>query len=100
MANCYRILKKRVDDPDTVCMVGTESIKITRKYLNLVDDFCKTFDFDPEQFVLDAPQSPKHPQHLIDEWSWAIIPILEIIIGFEFFALTEIGRASCRERVY
>ena len=61
MANCYRILKKRVDDPDTVCMVGPESIKSTRKYLTLVDDFCKTFDFDPEQFVLDAPQGAIYP---------------------------------------
>jgi hypothetical protein len=36
---------------------------------------------------ISSPQSPKHPHRFIDEWAWAIIPILEIIIGFEFFAL-------------
>jgi uncharacterized membrane protein YdbT with pleckstrin-like domain len=36
---------------------------------------------------ISPPQHPIHPQSLVNEWAWAIIPILEIVIGFEFFAL-------------
>jgi hypothetical protein len=55
MGICYKVRVKRKNDPEMTCIAGSALMRLNNRYIDVVDDFCKTFNYDPEQFVLDAP---------------------------------------------
>jgi hypothetical protein len=61
MVNCYKVIKKRTEDPENACIVGPGMRRRMKRYIEFVEDFCKDFEIDPELFVINAPQSAVEP---------------------------------------
>ena len=57
---CYNVLKKSTS-PEATCYLSEAGKKDLEKYLAVVDNFCETFSYDKNQFIVNAPLTALKP---------------------------------------
>lgn len=61
MDNCYKVIKKTVEDSNALCYVAPSQIPIWKHYIEFVEDFCKVYDYDPNLFAINVKKTSVEP---------------------------------------
>lgn len=61
MDQCYKVLKKTIEDETALCYVSPESVPLWKCYIAFIEDFCKEYDLDPNIVAINMKKSAVEP---------------------------------------
>lgn len=61
MDQCFRVIKKTIEDSSALCYVSKSQVPSWKKYIALTEDFCKVYDYDQNMFALNCKKTSVAP---------------------------------------
>lgn len=61
MDQCFKVIKKTIEDTSALCYVSKAQIPGWKKYIALTEDFCKVYEFDQNLFALNCKKGAVSP---------------------------------------